>query len=172
MKTIIVYKSQTGFTKKYAEWIAQKIWATLLDYTKADISVLLEYDTIIYWWSLHAVGIQWISLITKNFERLKQKKLIVFAVWASPIKDAVVKHVTAENFTEEQRKYIHFFYFRWWFNYKKLWIVDKIIMTIFIFVLKLKKHPKPDEKWMIDAYDHPFDATNKQYIEWLVNILK
>ena len=31
MKTLIIYTSQTGFTKKYADWLAQKTGGDLLD---------------------------------------------------------------------------------------------------------------------------------------------
>ena len=31
MKTLVVYTSQTGFTKKYAQWIAERMEADLFD---------------------------------------------------------------------------------------------------------------------------------------------
>ena len=31
MKTLIIYTSQTGFTKKYAEWLADRTGGDLLD---------------------------------------------------------------------------------------------------------------------------------------------
>jgi menaquinone-dependent protoporphyrinogen IX oxidase len=31
MKTLIIYTSQTGFTKRYAEWLAEKMSGDLLD---------------------------------------------------------------------------------------------------------------------------------------------
>ena len=31
MKTLIIYTSQTGFTKKYAEWLAEKMSGDLLE---------------------------------------------------------------------------------------------------------------------------------------------
>ena len=32
MKTIVIYTSQTGFTKRYAEWIAEATGLTALNY--------------------------------------------------------------------------------------------------------------------------------------------
>ena len=37
MKTVVVYKSISGFTKKYAEWIAHELRADLLGAKKIDI---------------------------------------------------------------------------------------------------------------------------------------
>ena len=35
MKTLIIYTSQTGFTRKYAQWIAERMHADLLELTEA-----------------------------------------------------------------------------------------------------------------------------------------
>ena len=49
MKTLVVYTSQTGFTKRYAQWLAEKMDADIYDLKevqkKADSS-FAEYDAI------------------------------------------------------------------------------------------------------------------------------
>lgn len=35
MKTIVIYTSQTGFTKKYAEWLGKRTGAEALTFKKA-----------------------------------------------------------------------------------------------------------------------------------------
>ena len=35
MKILVIYNSQTGFTKKYAEWISQESGAECLDFKQA-----------------------------------------------------------------------------------------------------------------------------------------
>ena len=35
MKTLIIYTSQTGFTKKYAQWLADKVSGDLMDLKEA-----------------------------------------------------------------------------------------------------------------------------------------
>jgi flavodoxin len=57
MKTLVVYKSKTGYTKKYAEWIAEELSADILEVSKVNINILASYDTVIFGGSLHAVGI-------------------------------------------------------------------------------------------------------------------
>ena len=34
MKTVVIYKSRTGFTKKYAEWISEELSADIFDVSK------------------------------------------------------------------------------------------------------------------------------------------
>lgn len=73
MKTIVIYKSATGFTKKYAQWIAEAVSADL--YAVADITLkkVMQYDCIVFGGRLYAVGIDGISFITKNFDALRAK---------------------------------------------------------------------------------------------------
>ena len=35
MKSIVIYSSQTGFTKKYAEWISEESGAECVEFKKA-----------------------------------------------------------------------------------------------------------------------------------------
>ena len=48
MKNLIIYTSQTGFTKRYAEWLAEKMNADMFDLKdvqKKDGSFFEEYET-------------------------------------------------------------------------------------------------------------------------------
>ena len=44
MKALVIYTSQTGFTKKYAEWIAKRLKADLLDVRDAKKKKKDEFD--------------------------------------------------------------------------------------------------------------------------------
>ena len=51
MKTLVVYTSQTGFTKKYAKWLSDEIEADmydLKDVQKKEDSFYSEYGAIVY----------------------------------------------------------------------------------------------------------------------------
>lgn len=167
MKTAVIYKSKTGFTKKYAEWIAEDLSADIFDVTKVNIKMLTTYDTIVYGGSLYAVGIIGIKLITKNFYKLKGKNILVFATGASPSKDEVISEVINKNFTLEQQKYIRFFYLRGGFNYNKLNPFDKFLMTLMKLKIKTKSKDElsDDEIGMLAIYDKVVDFTEKKNID-------
>ena len=59
------------------------------------------------------------------------------------------------------------------FNYQKLNFVDKIMMTIFKFILKKQKEEEMDDntKGMLDAYDNPVDFVNKESIKPIIESL-
>ena len=170
MKTIVIYKSKTGFTKKYAKWIAEDLTADIFEVSKVTINKLIEYDTIIYGGSLYAVGINGVKLITQNINKLKDKKVVVFATGASPSRDDVVNEVRNKNFTKEQKEHIKFFYLRGGFNYSKLNPFDKILMLLLKWKIKNKKKEEltNDEIGMLAIYDKPMDFTMKKDIERII----
>ncbi len=172
MSTIVVYKSKTGFVRNYAEWIAEELSADILEVSKVNINLLTKYDTLVYGGSLHAVGINGVKFITKNFDKLKDKKLVIFASEASPSSEKVIKVVVSNNFTSDQQKCIKFFYLRGGFNYNKLSSFDKLLMTLLNWKIKIKKkqkkHLTPDEIGMLAAFDKPADFTRKKNIDEIV----
>ncbi|GAA0750851.1 hypothetical protein SDC9_53350 [bioreactor metagenome] len=172
MKTVVIYKSKTGYTKKYAEWIAEELSADIFNISNIEISKLSSYDNIIYGGSLYAVGILGIKLITKNLDKLKNKKIIVFATGASPSKEENINEVKNKNFTEEQQKYIRFFYLRGGFNYSNLNIFDKALMMLLKIKIKMKKELTSDEKGMLACYDRPVDFTRRKNIDEIINYVK
>jgi menaquinone-dependent protoporphyrinogen IX oxidase len=168
MKAVVIYKSKTGFAKKYAEWIAEELSADIFDISKITINMLKPYDVVIYGGSLYAVGINGVQMITENLDKLKDKKIVVFATGASPSRGEVIKEVKNKNFTIEQQKNIQFFYLRGGFDYSKLKPFDKILMTLLKWKLKIKKELTPDEKGMLSSYNKPTDFTRKKNIEEII----
>jgi len=137
MNTIVVYKSKTGFVRNYAEWFAEELSADIFEVSKVNINMITKYDTLVYGGSLHAAGINGVKFITKNFDKLKDKKLVVFASGASLSSEKVIKEVVTNNFTSDQQKSIEFFYLRGGFNYNKLPTFDKVLMTLLNWKIKV-----------------------------------
>lgn len=81
------------------------------------------------------------------------------------------KEIKEKNFKD--MKDINTFYLRGSFNYQKLNFVDKIMMTIFKFILKKQKEEEMDDntKGMLDAYDNPVDFVNKESIKPIIESL-
>ncbi|MBU3159195.1 flavodoxin domain-containing protein [Clostridium frigoris] len=168
MKTVVIYKSKTGFTKKYAEWIAKALLADIFDVSKVDINVVTDYDTVIYGGSLYAVGIIGVKYITQNLNKLKGKKIVVFATGASPSSEGVISEVKNKNFTLEEQKHVQFFYLRGGFDYSKIKLLDKVLMTLLKWKIKMKKELTPEARGMLAMYDNPVDFTRKKNIDEII----
>jgi flavodoxin len=172
IKTVVVYKSISGFTKKYAEWIAEELEADLLRLKKIDMDTLLKYDMIIYGGCLHAVGISGVNMIKNNLNKLRDKNIIIFTTGASPSRESIVSKVRDSNFSVEEQKQIQFYYFRGGFDFKKLNFTNKILMTLLKWKLTLKRDKTSDEKGMLAAYSKPIDFTKKENVKELLEYVR
>jgi len=168
MKTVVIYKSRTGFVRKYAEWIAEELGADLFEASRIKPAFLASYDAVVFGGGLHVVGIDGVKLITQNLDKLAGKKLAVFASGASPGREEDLAEVKAKNFTPEQLERIRFFYLRGGFDYGKLKLLDKLLIRLLQFKLKHKKSLTADERGMLAAIEQPVDFTRKEKIAELV----
>lgn len=172
IKTLVMYKSKTGFTKKYAEWISEELSADIFHASKVTTNMLSAYDSVIYGGGLYAVGINGVKLITQNVDKLKGKKVVVFATGMSPSREEGVNEVINKNFTLEQQKNIQFFYLRGGFEYQKLNVLDKVLMTLLKASIKWKKQRKKkltsDEIGILEIFDKPTDYTRRDKIDEII----
>ena len=176
MKTIIIYKSGSGFVKKYAELISEQLNCDICNYKNADISKMKNYDTVIYGGGLYASGINGIKVIKKNMDILKEKNIVVFFSGASPCREEMLDEVKEKNFTPEQLKKIKVFYMRGGFDFDKLSFPYKIIMGLMKKGLQKKKDMQKemteDEKGMLEAFGKPVDYTCRENTQKLVEYIK
>lgn len=172
-KVAVIYKSKYGSTKRYAEWIAKAVDGDLFESSKIKVEDLLHYDTVVFGGSLHAVGIKGVELITKNFQQLKNKKIIVFATGCSPAKEEAIQHVINHNFIVDIKEKIKFFYLRGAFNYSKLNLTDKLLMSLLKRKLKKKKQEDLDQdsRELLAVYNNPVDWTDEKTITPLVKYI-
>lgn len=170
-KIVVVYRSGSGFTKNYATWLSEELHCDLLPGKTTKISDLMKYDTIIYGGGLYAIGISGFDLIKKNYEQLKSKKLIVFAVGASPVREETIEAVRNANIPANMSDNISFYYLRGGFNYNKLSPLNKVLMQLKKMQLKKIENPDADTKGMIASYDHPLDFTNKKNLKPILESL-
>ncbi len=165
MKTIIIYHSQTGFTKRYAQWIAEASGADCFELTAARKKDLDAYDTIVYGGWACAGGISKLSWFKSNIDRWAGKKLIAFCVGASPIENPEIGTALRQNFTESEWEKVNVFYCPGGFNYEKMSAPSKLMMKMFIKALKAKKDKTETEQEMINMISHSYDISDRKYIE-------
>lgn len=171
MRIVVVYTSTTGFTQKYAMWIAEALEAECHALKDMKSEEFGNYDFFVYGGSLHAVGINGLKAFKEHIKEFKETKWTVFAVGATPVRDDVIPLLISENLTSEEQKNIRLFYFRGGFDYDALKIKDKILMILLKLKIKMKpqKDRTPDEKGMINVYDQRTDFSQKKSIEELVD---
>lgn len=171
MKTIVIYNSQTGFTKRYAQWIADAAGADCLALSDAKKKNLAAYEAIIFGGWACAGSISKISWFKGNIENWAGKKLIAFCVGGSPMESPDIEAAMKRNFNESERKRVHVFYCPGGFNYEKMSVPSKLMMKIFVKTLKAKKEKTEQEQEMIKMISSSYDISDKKYIEPILQCL-
>ena len=168
MSKLVVYTSQTGFTKRYAQWLGDKTGAQLITYEEAKKKkddFFDEYDTIVYGgWSMagQVVNSKW---FLEKAENWKSKKLAMFCVGASPKDNPEVDQALEKMTTEEQKKFIKVFYCQGGLNYSKMKLPSRLAMKAFTSMLKKKKDATESEKEMAKYLSDSYDISDEKYIE-------
>lgn len=172
MKTIVIYNSQTGFTKRYAEWIAKAAGADCLELSAAKKKDLAAYEAIIFGGWACAGSIRKISWFKGNIDKWADKKLIAFCVGGSPIDNPEIDIALKRNFSKPEQKKVKTFYCPGGFNYEKMSAPYKLMMKMFVKALKAKKDKTEAEQIMVKMISSSYDISDKKYIEPILQYLK
>ncbi len=172
MKTAVVYTSQTGFTKRYAQWIAEAAGADCLELSEAKKKDMDAYEAIIYGGWAYAGSISKIGWFRGNICKWSGKRLIAFCVGGSPIENPEIERSLKQNFKEEDMKKVSLFYCPGGFNYGKMSAPSKLMMKMFIKVLRAKRGKTEAEEEMIKMISSSYDISDKKYIEPILECLK
>ena len=172
MKTIVIHNSQTGFTKRYVEWIAEATGADCLELSVAKKKDLAIYETIIFGGWVCAGSISKISWFKGNIDRWADKKLIVFCVGGSPIDNPEINIALKRIFNESEQKKVKTFYCPGGFKYEKMSTPSKLMVKMFVKTLKAKKDKTEAEQIMAKMISSSYDISDKKYIEPILQYLK
>jgi len=172
MRSIVIYSSKTGNTKRYAKWIAEEFGTKAVPANKVKVKDLKEYDTIIYDAGIYTERINGIKFIKKNLKKLGGKRIVVFANGFSTGDKESIDRMKEKNFTPDELKQIEFFFMRGAFYMDKLPLKEKIMMTVVKKAMKDKEDLEEDEKMLMDALYNPFDHVNKSNIKILIDAIK
>ena len=174
MKTLIIYTSQTGFTKKYAQWLAERMGGDLLDLKEAQkkkADFFAGYEAICYGgWAMAGSLVKAKWFLEKAVD-WKDKRLAMFCVGGSPNDNPDVDAFLENALTEEQKKYIKMFYCQGGFNYEKMKTPSRIAMKMFVSALRNKKDATEKEKIMAEKMASSYDISDIRYIEPIVSYL-
>ena len=168
-KTVIVYHSKTGFTKRYAEWIAEALSCEAIPYAKRKTLSLAQYDTVLYGAGFHAGTIRGIKWLKEQLPSLSGKKVCVFTTGASPVESPDVPKALRQNFSDEEWEKVHTFYLPAGLAYEKMGAVDKLMMA------GMRAYMKKQEGENSDAYHmicHSYDHSSKDAILPIVDYCK
>ena len=161
MKTIIIYKSETGFTKQYAMYIQEKLQCQCIDLKDVKKVNLDEYDLIVFGGSIMAGMIKGLKKVKSL---IKNQTFSVFSVGLTPqsFKDTIQK-IQKDNSLED----VSFCYFEGGVNFDKLGFFSKKMLQMV--KNNLKKEAEDEEAIeMIQRLSISKSYVNKESIQPLL----
>lgn len=169
MKILLIYKSKTGFTEKYAKWISEEIDCEVVNISNIQNINFKTYDIVIYGSRIHAGRVD-------GLERIKRlnlgNKLIVFATGATPKETNSIQEVWKNNLSEEELKTIKHFYIPAGLNYEKMGFLDKTMMKMASIILEKKKNKSKEDIGMQNSIKKSYDISDKSRIRPLIDYVK
>ena len=171
-KILILYKSKYGATKKYAYMLKKEIACDVFDVKDYQKGMFDKYELVIFASAIYASGISGLKVLKKNYAELKNKKVIIFCVGASPFDEQAFNMVKTHNLKNDLNK-IPMFYGRGAWDEDKMSFKDRTLCRILQKSIS-KKYPHTYEPWMkalMSAVGEKCDWTDKKYLKPLIDYI-
>ena len=158
MKSIIVYGSNYGTTKQYANELSRRTNMKAISFKKVNQKIN-DYDNIIYLGALYAGGVLGMSKTLKKLNNISNKKIIIVTVGLSDPTDEVNKNNIINNIKNQMPKKFFekakIFHLRGGIDYSKLNFAHKTMMKLLYNAVKNlpKEKLTAEDRAMIETYN-------------------
>ena len=171
---LILYRSKYGATKKYAQWLKDATGFDLLETKKADAKTAQGYDTIVLMGGVYAGGLAGLDFLKKNLSLLKGKRILLFAVGASPYDEKAITEGMQRTLKGDLAA-LPCFYGRGMWDLEKMHFGDRTLCKMLL-KATAKQDPSTFEPWQAALAamkpGETADWTDKAYLEPLLAALK
>lgn len=172
MNAMIIYYSKTGFTRQYAEWLAEALGCSCVPYERRKQIDPKQYDMVVFGSWCHAGRIKKLKWFLEKFNVGADCRKAVFAVGAMPPDNPVVKTLFEQNMSAEDFKKIPAFYVPGGLRYEKMGLTSRLMMKAFSQMVANKKDKTADEEEMAQIISRSFDISDRSYLEPLIQCLQ
>ena len=158
MNSIIVYGSNYGTTKQYANELSRRTNMKVISFKKVNQQIN-DYDNIIYLGALYAGGVLGMSKTLKKLNNILNKKIIIVTVGLSDPTDEVNKNNIRNNIKNQISREVFekakIFHLRGGIDYSKLNFAHKTMMKLLYNAVKNlpKEKLTAEDRAMIETYN-------------------
>lgn len=175
---IIIYKSKTGFTRKYAEMIEEEmssdgISCTSTDYKAVKIDSISDYNIVVFGTRAHAGRIDGYKKAKQIFQESRAKHFALFVTGATPnTEKKIISDFWAQNLSAEELSLIPHFYLQSGLCYENMCLSDRLMIKAASAMLKNKKEKTAFDNIFEQAVSGSYDISSREYIRPVTAFLK
>lgn len=170
MEIAIVYCSQTGFTEKYAKWLADDIGCDAVPFANKEALSFAEIHTLIFCSWFHASTIKGAKWLKKLMRKHPKMQVVVLATGATPMPcemwpKSEMEEAFRRTFPKDEYPDLPYFYCHGGFDFDRLGMPDKIAMRMFFKANSKAAETDPKAAEMLRVMSEGFDGTKREYLE-------
>ena len=148
MSTAVVYCSQTGYTEKYARWLAEELGTRAIPFAERGTAAVDAADTVVLLGWFHAGGLKGARWLRSLMDARPERRYVVVGVGAYPMP------------SDE------------WPRSETDAAVDKLAMRAFFRMQAKAAETDPRVAFALDAMREGFDGTRREYLQPVLEHLR
>lgn len=157
-ETIVIYSSKTGFSQRYAQWLAEELNCQALPFRdRKDVS-LTAYRTIILIGGLYAGQMSGLGWLKKQLPSLAGRRVAAIPVGCAPMGNPDLPENMKKLFGNTPQ--IQGFYCQGGLDYEHMSGLHRSMMAALRAALKRK----PEMAEMLAVISHSFDGAKREYL--------
>lgn len=157
--TIIIYHSKTGFSQRYAQWLAEDLGCRAAPFRERGGVRLAEYGTVVLVGGLYAGQMSGLGWLKKQLPGLKGVRAAAVAVGCAPMENPGLQESMDRLLGDTEG--LRGFYCQGGLDYGRMGVVDRAMMAALRAMLRRQKGSEA----MLEGVSRSFDGTNRAYLE-------
>lgn len=169
---IVVYRTKSGFTEKYARWIAEELECECMPFESVTNSMLRQYKRVVIGGYVRYEALDNAKAVAQLVSGLPDVTL--FIVGATPMTDRFATGYMLKRTYKRSKafRYIPHFYLQGGMNPERLGRFERFLVKVMCYILSHSLKVTPQMRSVAERMSRKADFTNRDNIFALVEYVK
>ena len=169
MKTLILYTSNTGSCKTYAEDLAKVVKADVFPLKGYKLKKMSDYDTIVYFGWVKGGEIVGLNKFLTEWDRISDKNVLVASAGMSIPSDEGRRSLISQNLLDMY--HIRYYQMRGSFDFSKLSFPYNILISRSLDAMASSEEESYKKEYLSKIKDEPLEYYDKEKFDRIVAVL-
>ena len=170
MKTLVLYYSKTGNTKRYAEDLAKAVDADVFPLKKLKPKKWLEYDTIVFGGWIMGGTIQGLDRFLQEWDSISEKNVVVFADGMGVPDPDTRRKLIEQNVLDIY--HIRFYQLRGSFDFAKLRFPYNLLLNLSLGAMKKDSAHETTALAIEELKEHPLEYYDHEKMDRMISVIR